>query len=61
MMGSEVEKNRIFEGIYNLRKIQGAAQKLNLKKETFFNKLTKKIKVRDHPFFLRSMEEIEKS
>ena len=58
MMCSETERGPMFEGIYNLTKIQGAAQKLNLKKELFFNKLKKKIIVRNHPFFLRSMDEL---
>ena len=55
--GGEEIKGTMFDGIYNLKKIQGAAQKINLKKEMFFNKLTKKIKVKDHPFFLRSTED----
>ena len=55
--GNKDIKENMFEGIYNLNKIQGAAQKLNMKKEIFFNKLSKKIKVRDHPFFLRSLNE----
>ena len=54
--GGEDVKGTMFDGIYNLSKIQGAAQKLNMKKELFFNKLTKKVKIKDHPFFLRSTD-----
>ena len=57
LKGNEDIKENMFEGIYNLNKIQGAAQKLNMKKQIFFNKLAKKIKVKDHPFFLRSIDE----
>lgn len=56
MSNNETDKGLMFDGIYNLRKIQGTAEKLNLKKELFFNKLTKKIKIRNHPFFLRSVD-----
>ena len=57
LKGNEDFRETMFDGIYNLKKIQGAAQKLNLKKELFFNRLTKKIKIKNHPFFLRSIDE----
>ena len=53
MFASEKEKNTMFESTFNLKKLQSVAERINRKKEVFLNKLTKKIKVKDHPFFLR--------